>query len=260
MQRWPVEKKPLFSAAFTATSRSASSSTTIGFLPPISSWNLAMRATQACAMRWPVATEPVKLIALTRLSSSSTWPTSEPRPITRLNTPGGRPARCRMSAIAQALPGTRSAGLSTTALPKASAGAIFQAGIAMGKFQGVIRPTTPTGSRVTSTPTPGRTEGTTSPPTRSASPAKNLKMLPARATSPMASGRVLPSSRASRSPSSALRARISAPAASRMSKRCCGVDRPQAGWAWRGCGDGLPGLGRRRLARTRRRRRACPRG
>src|SRR4051812_34194770 len=111
----------------------------------------------------------------------------------------------------------------------------------MGKFQGVIRPTTPTGSRVTSTPTPGRTEGTTSPPERSASPAKNLKMLPARATSPIASGSVLPSSRASRSPSSLRRARISLPAASRMSKRCCGVDRPHAAWArvaaavaWRG--------------------------
>jgi hypothetical protein len=35
--------------------------------------------------------------------------------------------------------------------------------MAMGKFQGVIRPTTPIGSRVISTPMPGRTEGTVSP-------------------------------------------------------------------------------------------------
>ena len=38
-------------------------------------------------------------------------------------------------------------------------GAIFHAGIAIGKFHGVIRPTTPSGSRVTSTSTPGRTDG-----------------------------------------------------------------------------------------------------
>jgi len=39
------------------------------------------------------------------------------------------------------------AGFSTTVLPKASAGALFQAGMAIGKFQGVIRPTTPSASR-----------------------------------------------------------------------------------------------------------------
>ena len=43
-------------------------------------------------------------------------------------------------------------------------------------MHGVMMPTTPSGSRVTSTLTPGRTDGTTSPPQRSASPAKNLKM------------------------------------------------------------------------------------
>ena len=40
-----------------------------------------------------------------------------------------------------------SAGLSTTVFPATSAGASFQAGIAIGKFQGVIAPTTPTGIR-----------------------------------------------------------------------------------------------------------------
>ena len=223
VQRWPVEKNPLFNALFTATSRSASSNTTNGFFPPISNWNFAIRDRQAVAIFWPVPTEPVKLMASTRESSSSTAPTSEPRPMTRLKTPLGKPARIRMSASAHADPGTSSAGFITTVLPKANAGANFQAGIAMGKFQGVIKPTTPTASRVTSTPTPGRTEGITSPPTRKASPAKNLKILPARATSPIASGSVLPSSRANRSPSSLRRARISVPAASSTSKRCWGV-------------------------------------
>ena len=40
-----------------------------------------------------------------------------------------------------------SAGFSTTVLPQTSAGASFQAGIAIGKFHGVIAPTTPTGIR-----------------------------------------------------------------------------------------------------------------
>ena len=54
--------------------------------------------------------------------------------------------------------GTSSAGLNTTQLPKASAGAIFHAGIASGKFHGVIAATTPRGSRKTSTSMPGRIE------------------------------------------------------------------------------------------------------
>ena len=40
VQRWPVEKKAPLTAHSTAILRSASSSTTSGFLPPISSWNL----------------------------------------------------------------------------------------------------------------------------------------------------------------------------------------------------------------------------
>ena len=81
-----------------------------------------------------------------------------------------------ISATAQAEPGTRSAGLKTTQLPNASAGAIFQEGIAIGKFQGVRIPITPTGSRLTSTSTSGRTECRYSPGERSASAAKNLKI------------------------------------------------------------------------------------
>ena len=106
----------------------------------------------------------------------------------------------RISASTQAQPGVHCAGLNTTVLPNASAGAIFHAGIAIGKFHGVISPTTPTGSRVISTSTPGRTDGSFSPGSRSASPAKNLKMCPARTVSPMPSGSVFPSSRASSRP------------------------------------------------------------
>ncbi len=46
-----------------------------------------------------------------------------------------------------AVSGVADAGLRTTALPSASAGAIFHMACSSGKFQGVIAPTTPTGSR-----------------------------------------------------------------------------------------------------------------
>ena len=69
----------------------------------------------AAAQAWP--TKPVKLIAATSGSFTSVSPTMEPRPITRLNTPAGMPARAKMSASAHAQPGTRSAGFITTVLP-----------------------------------------------------------------------------------------------------------------------------------------------
>ncbi|KQY76840.1 hypothetical protein ASD52_22720 [Ensifer sp. Root142] len=72
-----------------------------------------------------------------------------------------------------------------------------------------MMPTTPTGSRVISTPISGRTEGMISPASLSASPAKKSKIWPARTVSPMPSASVLPSSRDNSRPSSSLRARIS---------------------------------------------------
>ena len=77
--------------------------------------------------------------------------------------------------------------------------------MAIGKFHGVMMPTTPTGSRVSSTSMPGRVEGSFSPASRSVSPEKKSKICAARSTSPTASGSVLPSSRASSLPSSSLR-------------------------------------------------------
>ena len=173
----------------------------------------------------PVKVEPVKVTPRTLREWAKTSPTFEPGPMTRLNTPAGSaPARTMISASAQALPGTRSAGLKTTVLPNASAGAIFQAGIAMGKFHGVMIPITPSGSRRTSTSTPGRMEGKRSPDIRKASPAKNLNTRPALTTSPTPSARVLPSSRASKRPSSSRRARTSLPIRSSASLRCSAVN------------------------------------
>ncbi len=103
----------------------------------------------------------------------------------------------------------------------------------MGKFHGVMMPTTPTGSRVTSTSMPGRVEASLSPASRKVSPAKKPKICAARSTSPVASGSVLPSSRAKSRPSSSLRAVISSATAFRMSWRCWMPDRDHAGKAAR---------------------------
>ena len=88
-------------------------------MPPISSCTffIGSDAMQVAATRRPVPTEPVNVIALTPGWRSIASPTTEPRPMIRLNTPGGTPARAMISARAVAVAGTSSAGLSTTQLP-----------------------------------------------------------------------------------------------------------------------------------------------
>ena len=71
-----------------------------------------------------------------------------------------------------ALSGAADAGLTTTVLPQISAGASFQAGMALGKFQGVTSPTTPIGLRMANMWTRSRSEGTSMPGIREPSPAK----------------------------------------------------------------------------------------
>jgi hypothetical protein len=64
-----------------------------------------------------------------------------------LTTPGGKPISSHSSAKRSAVSEVNSAGLSTTVFPMARAGAIFHASISSGKFQGMICPMTPTGTR-----------------------------------------------------------------------------------------------------------------
>ena len=77
------------------------------------------------------------------------WVTSarpvSPAPVRMLTTPGGRSACWQISAKISAVSGVVSAGLSTTVLPQASAGAIFQASMSSGKFHGMTWPATPSG-------------------------------------------------------------------------------------------------------------------
>src|SRR5258707_15601285 len=93
----------------------------------------------------PTPFEPVNDTALTAGWLMISSPQSEPEPMIRFSTPGGMPASSKSSTMRTAVAGVSEAGLNTTALPATSAGAIFQTGIATGKFQGVTQATTPKG-------------------------------------------------------------------------------------------------------------------
>ena len=68
-----------------------------------------------------------------------------PNPCSTFSTPGGRISAASSPSI-DAVAGDCSAGLSTTVLPNASAGATFQLASMSGKFHGEIAATTPFGS------------------------------------------------------------------------------------------------------------------
>jgi len=78
--------------------------------------------------------------------AASAAPAVSPKPVTILTTPLGKPISSRSSPSRSADKGVSSATLSTTVQPVAKAGASFQAAMSSGKFQGMICPTTPTGS------------------------------------------------------------------------------------------------------------------
>src|SRR5882724_1002173 len=134
--------------ASSARSRSASSNTITGFLPP-SSKCTRFRVGAPCAMiAEPVALSPTKAIALIAGCSVSALPASSPMPCTVLRTPSGTPACFPSRDSRAAVTGDHSAGLCTTVQPAARAGAIFQVDSMNGVFHGVITPTGPIGTRV----------------------------------------------------------------------------------------------------------------
>ena len=115
------------------------------FLPPSSSW---VRVRLAAAFAWiflPTSVDPVNEIARTRGSSTMRFPTDEPRPLTQLKTPSGRPARSNRPAMNTPDHGVNDAGLNTTVFPVSSAGSVLRHITFMGKFHGLITPTTPSG-------------------------------------------------------------------------------------------------------------------
>ena len=128
----------------TAWSIGASSKTMLAALPPSSRVTFLSVPATAFAIARPTSVEPVKATLSTSGWATSARPVS-PAPVTMLTTPGGRSACWQISANSSAVSGVVSAGLSTTVLPQASAGAIFQASISSGKFHGMIWPATPSG-------------------------------------------------------------------------------------------------------------------
>ena len=120
--------------ALTAASTSASAQMITGSEPPSSSVT-RFSAGPAIDMMWrPVAVSPVKAMRRT-----SGWPTSAspivaPRPVTTLSTPSGTPASANRRATSSVASGVVDAGLATTVLPLASAGATFVPSRVSGKL------------------------------------------------------------------------------------------------------------------------------
>ena len=142
------QNAPLTTCSATKSRCSASSSTTAGFLPPHSSTTFFKLLSAAYRKkRRPVSVEPVKLTISTSLCRPNGSPTASPVPGNTWNTPRGTPASQASSATRNAVNEVCSAGFTITEFPAANAGAIFQANINKGKFQGNTAPTTPIGSR-----------------------------------------------------------------------------------------------------------------
>ena len=117
-----------------------------GDLPPSSVVDGMMFWAAYCMISRPVAVSPVNAIFAIRLLVASALPISAPGPLTMLSTPGGTMS-CTSSANFRIDHGVGLAGLITVQLPAASAGASFHAAISSGKLNGMIWPTTPSGSR-----------------------------------------------------------------------------------------------------------------
>ena len=131
---------------------SASSKTTQAPLPPSSSSVRFMVRAAFSAMVTPTWVEPVKLTQSTSSESTSAAEEAGPLPLTRLTTPGGKPTSLRMRTSSTMASGSCGAGLTTTVLPAASAGATFPAMLTMGKLYEVMQATTPSGWRLTMPP------------------------------------------------------------------------------------------------------------
>ena len=136
-------------APSTAASRSASSNTMNGALPPSSSESFLIVPAHCAISTLPIAVDPVNDSFRTTGFAVSSPPISAAGPVMTLKTPLGKPARSASSASASAENGVCDAGFSTTVQPAASAGPAFRVIIASGKFQGVMHATTPTGCLMT---------------------------------------------------------------------------------------------------------------
>ena len=168
IQIWPELRKIAKAAPLAASSKlGASAKTIFADLPPNSKYTrFRLERAEYSSKRRPVAPEPVNTSTSTSMDIASSSPISEPLPVTTFSTPAGTPASCANSARRNIVKDASSAGLTTMELPMAKAGAIFQAPIMSGIFQGIMAPTTPTACFCTMAKKPGSV-GATSPYTLS---------------------------------------------------------------------------------------------
>ncbi len=139
----------LETSAFTASSKSASSSTRNGALPPNSS-NTGFKCSAArLAIILPTAVEPVKLMRCTAgwsMSAPTTSPASSGALVNMLTTPGGNPASTKAAAISACVLGHTSDALKITVLPQANGVAMARTPRILGALHGAMPSTTPVGS------------------------------------------------------------------------------------------------------------------
>src|SRR5262249_20110919 len=148
----------------TAASRSASSKTINGALPPSSS-DTFFTVDAHCAINClPIAVEPVKENFRTSGLEVSSLPMGPDfDEVMMVSTPCGIPARAAGAAKANADRGVADDGFRTAGHPAARAGATFRLITALGKSQGVTAATTPTGSFIPMMRRPAALVGITSP-------------------------------------------------------------------------------------------------
>src|SRR5262245_6709747 len=224
MHDWPAWVNAEAAMRAAAWWMSASAVTMTGVELPSSSATCLRGA--RTRMSHPTGALPVNEIIATSGWSTRARPTTEPLPLTRQSDPGGSPASSRIPARARAESGVASAGFSTTGQPAAIAGASLWATRFSGKLNGLIAPITPTGSRRVraSLPTPAvlASIGTTSPASRLAATAANVKVSTARAASPRAWRMGFPDSAAIVRASGSARSAISRAARSSTAARSAG--------------------------------------
>ena len=228
-QAWPQLKKRPIRTPAAAASRSASSSTMQGSLPP-SSRVIFFSCSAALAITFlPVGVDPVRPIL--RISGWVTIASPVPVPRTTFTTPSGRPPSISAWMQASVDSGVVLEGLRTTQLPAAIDGATLFAARVSGKFQGTIAPVTPIGRRTTRPVSLVEARLTCSPWTLSARSANQAMLSAKRSASIFDSRSVLPCSLVRIGAISSTLVWACAAALWRILALSAGASFPQASWA-----------------------------
>ena len=146
LQDWPELPITWMTPLVIEVVKELSSNIRFGDFPPNSWDTLFTLVAEAFATATPPLVEPVNDIISISLWEDIASPTTFPKPLTKLNIPGGIWDSCIISAIIIAERGAISLGFRTTVQPAANAGANFDTIWFIGQFQGVINPQTPIGS------------------------------------------------------------------------------------------------------------------